>query len=105
MVLIGVKYMLNQVIIVGKLKKVEKIDNQYYLILEVEKDFRENDGILKVEKIKCGVWRGIADSIEDYYQPGQYLMIVGRLENINQELVVIGEKINFSTKFSKGVSQ
>jgi hypothetical protein len=51
------------------------------------------------------VWRGIADSIEDYYQPGQYLMIVGRLEYINQELVVIGEKINFSTKFSKGVSQ
>ena len=40
--------MLNQVILVGKLKKVEKLDNQFYLILEVEKDFRENDGILKV---------------------------------------------------------
>lgn len=97
--------MLNQVILVGKLKKIYKEDTQFYLMLEVEKDFRENDGILKIEKIKCSVWRGIADSIEDYYQPGQYLMIVGRLENINDELVVIGEKINFSTKFSKGVSR
>jgi single-stranded DNA-binding protein len=97
--------MLNQVILVGKLKKIYKEETQYYLILEVEKDFRENDGILKIEKIKCGVWRGIADSVEDYYQPGQYLMIVGRLEVINDELIVIGEKINFSTKFSKGVSR
>jgi single-stranded DNA-binding protein len=96
--------MLNQVILVGKLKKVFKEESQYYLILEVEKDFRENDGILKVEKIKCSVWRGIADSVEDYYHPGQYLMLVGRLENINNELIVIGEKINFSTKFSKGIS-
>ena len=97
--------MLNQVILVGKLSKILKEDKEYYLILEVEKDFRENDGILKVEKIKCGVWRGIADSVEDYYQLGQYLMVVGRLEMINDELVVIGEKINYSTKFSKGVSK
>lgn len=97
--------MLNQVILVGKLAKLIREDKDIYLILEVEKDFRENDGILKVEKIKCGVWRGIADSIEDYYQLGQYLMVVGRLENINENLIVIAEKINFSTKFSKGVSK
>jgi single-stranded DNA-binding protein len=97
--------MLNQVILVGKLSKILKQEKDYYLILEVEKDFRENDGILKVEKIKCGVWRGIADSVEDYYQIGQYLMVVGRLETINNELIVIGEKINYSTKFSKGLSK
>jgi single-stranded DNA-binding protein len=97
--------MLNQVILVGKLAKILKQEKDYYLILEVEKDFRENDGILKVEKIKCGVWRGLADSVEDYYQLGQYLMVVGRLETINDELIVIGEKINYSTKFSKGVSK
>lgn len=95
--------MLNQVILIGKLSKIIKEDSQIYLILEVEKDFRENDGILKVEKIKCNVWRGIAESVDDYYQPGHYLAIVGRLETINDELMVIGEKVNFSTKFSKGV--
>lgn len=97
--------MLNQVILVGKLSKTIREETQIYLILEVEKDFRENDGILKVEKIKCGVWRGIADSVEDYYHPGQYLIVVGRLETINDQLIVIAEKLNFSTKFSKGISK
>ena len=97
--------MLNQVILVGKLSKIIREETQIYLILEVEKDFRENDGILKVEKIKCGVWRGIADSVEDYYHPGQYLIVVGRLETINDQLIVIAEKLNFSTKFSKGISK
>jgi len=95
--------MLNIVALFGKVVKVFKSGNQYYLILSVEKDFREIDGSVKEELIKCTLWKGIADSINQYYHPGQFLQITGRLENIEEELVVVGEKVNFISRLSRGI--
>lgn len=89
--------MLNQVVLLGKVVSVEKEETgQYYLLLEVERDFKESDGTFKKDILKCTLWRGIADSIRDYYQSGQVISVCGRLEcDSSYRNIVIGEKISF----------
>ncbi len=74
--------MLNQVCLVGVITKVEQgIDGKYYLWLEVERGFKEFDGTFKKDLIKCRIWYGAKDGINQYYHPNQRISIAGRIES------------------------
>ncbi len=94
--------MLNIVVLMGKVVKVYTgEDGENYMILAIEKDFTEDDGSFKEEMIKCTLWKGLVDTLLDYYRPGQYVQLSGRLEMRKDGMVVIGEKANFTHRFRR----
>lgn len=96
--------MLNQVILIGKVDKIEKTDNGHlYLNLAVEREYKDIGGKFKTDNIRCLLWKGISDSIKNYYKSGQYLSICGRIEELEDgSNVVIAEKVSFIGRTSKG---
>lgn len=82
--------MLNQVCIVGVVKRVERsIDGLYYLWLEVERNFKEFDGTFKKDVVKCRIWKAVIDEIEEFYQVDQRLSVSGRIESEDGNNVII----------------
>lgn len=96
--------MLNQVVLMGKVVKIEKDSKgNIYLLLGVERDYKDNDGTFKKDIIRCTLWKGISDSIKNYYKEGQYLSISGRLEEGEDKMnLVIAEKVSFIGRTTKG---
>lgn len=94
--------MLNTSIVMGKIVKTYVgEDGSNYFDLAIEREFREQDGSIKEDVVKCTLWKGIVDQIMSYYHPGQMLVVTGRLENRNGEVILVGEKANFTKSFSR----
>ena len=96
--------MLNQVVLIGKVKKIEKsASGSNYLLLAIERTYKNTEGVFLHDTIHCVLWKGIHDSVRHYYKEGQYLSVTGRLETYeNMANVVIAEKVGFIGLTSKG---
>lgn len=95
--------MFNQVVIIGKVIKLEKDDKgDYYLMLGVERNYKDYNGSYTTDSIRCSLWKGLSDSVSDYYKEGQYLSVSGRLEEKEGygNLVII-EKLAFMGRTTK----
>ena len=93
--------MLNQVILVGRLTevpKIEELENGKKLaniILAVPRTYKNENGEYDTDFIKCVVWNGIIENSVDYFKKGDIVGIRGRLEAKENNLCVIAEKITF----------
>lgn len=93
--------MLNIVALCGRIAEIYRgSDGAYYMTLAVENDFIETDGTVKEERVTCALWRGIADSIREYYRPGQCIQVAGRLVSRDGKTIVMGEKIAFQQRYA-----
>ena len=82
--------MLNQVCLIGTIKRVERsIEGVYYLWLEVERNFKEFNGTFKKDVVKCQIWKAVMDEIEEFYQEGQRVSVSGRIESEDGNNVII----------------
>lgn len=73
--------MLNQVIIVGRLKEVEKINkNKLNLVVAVPQSFKNKDGDYDVDLIDCEVVGGIVDSTNNYCEIDSVIGVKGKLK-------------------------
>lgn len=92
--------MVNQVIIVGEVCEIQKKDGAHLLRLKVRRNFKDNDGFFRFDYISCKLWKGIVDSIQEYYHPGQILSVCGRLQSEDEMdgTIVIAEKIDFMSR-------
>ena len=94
--------MLNLVALSGKITKVYRDEKgRFFMLLAVERDFREKDGNVLDDILTCTLWQAMFESIEEYYRPGQTVTISGHLEVIDDKMVVIGEKIAFSQRYAR----
>lgn len=82
--------MLNQFVIVGKVKEkpiMKKTPNGITtatLLIEVERSFRNSNGEFETDVFAITLWRGIAEECQNY-EPGFLVGIRGRLQaNVNQ---------------------
>ncbi len=96
--------MLNQVVLIGKVVGFESDSkNSHYLLLAVERDFKDFEGKFRIDVIRCVLWKGISESVKNYYKEGQLISICGRLEeNENMPNLVIAEKLSFVGRTTKG---
>ncbi|MFV0381854.1 MAG: single-stranded DNA-binding protein [Breznakia sp.] len=102
--------MLNQIVIVGKVKEMPELKEtnssiKYALLtLDVNRNFKNSEGVFESDTIVCTLWRGIAESCLDVCEVGSLVGIKGRLQSrsytneenrtfINYE--VIAEKVSF----------
>ena len=98
--------MLNQVVLVGrishdlKIKEIEENKKELDLILAVSRSYKNKDGIYETGFINCKVYENIIDSTFKHCKKGDVVGIRGRLQVINDNMIVIAERISFLT--SKG---
>lgn len=53
------------------------------LIVDVEKNFRNQNGELEIERYSCTIWRAVAETVIDTCKVGDVIAIRGRLQANN----------------------
>lgn len=95
---------MNYVVIVGKLKEIEKVSKgKLNLVVAVPQSFKNKGGKYDVDLIDCEVIGGIVDTTNDYCKIDSTIGIKGRLKidyyNKDDEVIKImkvsAEKISF----------
>lgn len=101
--------MLNQVVLVGKLKddpilketvngnKVSKV------VLEVERSYKNNNGEYEVDDIACTLWKGMAEQLSQHGLKGSLVAIKGRIQTNSYENKE-GNRVNFSEIIAEKIS-
>ena len=95
--------MLNQIIIVGKIKEMPKLTDESGLhfaemVVEVQRSYRNSFDEYDNDCFRVILWRGIAEITLDHYQIGQTVGIKGRLEEYNNNLgQIVAERVSFIT--------
>lgn len=101
--------MLNQIVLVGrltadpKIKSLEGGQRVSNLILAVQRDYKNFEGIYETDFIPFKIWNNLADKINEYCHKGDMVGIKGRLQMITigkvneqkQKLEVIADKVTF----------
>lgn len=88
--------MINQVVLVGyiysniEIKQTLQFNGDCYI--ELNRNFQDKDGQYQKERFIVRLWRGIHDTLREY-PDGSLVCLKGRLENDNDNIVVIAEKI------------
>jgi single-strand DNA-binding protein len=78
--------MLNQVVLVGKvrtlptLKETQSGIKLAELMVEVERNFKNSQGIVETDDIQCTLWRGLAETALSQCQLGSLVGIRGRVQ-------------------------
>lgn len=72
------------------------------ITLAVQRSYKNEEGIYETDFINCILWRIIANNVIEYCKKGDLIGIKGSLQTIDNQLVVVAEKVSFlSTKKSE----
>ena len=95
--------MLNQVVLVGRLTKdvevteLEKGKKVSYVVLAVQRPFKNTDGLYQTDFIRCIMWNVIAQNAKEYCQVGD---VVGILLLVMQYFLLISlDSFRYQTSF------
>lgn len=96
--------MLNQIVLVGRIKELSQIRDKKEIILEVDRPFK--DGVIKEsDTFVCRAWGCIFNKILNFCNNGDLLAIKGRMINENNELIVVAENISILNKSKNSISK
>ena len=85
--------MLNEVMLVGKLKSVNPLmENKQEIQIEIERSFDDRVGRI-YDSFTCQLWHSIFSKVISVCKNGDILAIKGRLVNENEQIFVIAEKV------------
>ena len=99
--------MLNQTVIVGRITKdieIKELENGKKVVnltIAVPRSYKNEEGIYDTDFIPCTLWNTIATSVSEYCKKGDLVGIKGRLENKEDGLVLIAEKVTFLSSGKK----
>ncbi len=83
--------MVNNVILVGRLTsdpeivEIEKSKKVTTVILAVNRNFKNADGVYETDFIRCILWNSIASSTTEYCHSGDVIGVKGRLQTSKYE--------------------
>lgn len=79
--------MLNQIVLVGKIKEIKGLKETstgikfMNLVLEVERSYKNADGIFESDIISCSLWRSLAESFQGTCDVGSVVGVKGRIQS------------------------
>lgn len=91
--------MLNQVILVGRVKKeivIKKLDNDKQVAtieLIVQRPFKNEDGVYEADYIECTLYNMVAENTAEYCHKGDIVCIRGRIQTFLDKPMVVAEKV------------
>ena len=98
----GIK-MLNQLVLVGRIADIEKNDDseKATITLAVPRYYKNDNGEYDTDNIRVEVLGQVAIKANDYCNIGQLIGCKGRIENLDNNLIVKGEKLTFLSSTRK----
>ncbi len=112
--------MLNNVVLVGRLTtdpKVEELEDGKKVttvVLAVNRNFKNSDGIYDTDFIRCVLWNSVASTTADYCKVGDVVGVKGRLQTSKYEdenkkthylTDVIAERVTFLTTNKQKITE
>ena len=88
--------MINQLLLVGKIKKVPDMDllkNNGEIEVEVKRSYKNNDGIYLNDCFKCYLWIAISKKISISCKVGDVVAIKGRLIEDEGSYKIMAEQV------------
>ena len=88
--------MLNQTVLVGRLTKKPTLKGEYAILtLAVNRTFKNEEGIYETDFIPVETFGAVATNTYEYCTKGDIIGVKGRLQNTNNKIIVIAEKVTF----------
>ena len=92
--------MLNQTILVGRIVKeveVKEVDNRKvaYVTLAVQRSYKNEEGVYETDFVPCTLWNQMAENVAEYCRKGDLVGVKGRIQNENNGIVIVAEKVTF----------
>ncbi len=102
--------MLNQVVLVGRIKELPVLKETSSgvklaeMLVEVERNYKNAQGVMDTDTIQCTLWRGLAETAMEQSGVGNLIGLKGRLQGNHFDSKdgnpiyvseVIAEKISF----------
>ncbi len=93
--------MLNQIVLVGRVVsdlEINETENERKftsLKLAVQRSYKNENGEYETDFIPCVLWNTIAVNTCEYCKKGDLVGIKGRMQNKEDRLEVIAEKVTF----------
>lgn len=100
---------MNNYVLVGRVKEIPEITTTSKgttlarMLVETDRNFRNDDGTLSTDVFQVTLWRGIAEECSAICKPGSLVAVKGRLKgdqyeknNVNYyNTEIIAEKVSF----------
>lgn len=88
--------MINQLLLVGKIKKLPIFDSMKSnneIIVEVRRNYKNVDGIYEKDTFRCYLWIAISKKISLNCKEGDLVAIKGRLVDDNDNCRIMAEQV------------
>ena len=86
--------MLNQVILVGRIKEIK----DYEIKLAVSRSYKNKDGKYETDVITINMTQKIGDNVQEFCHKGDILGVKGHIERHNR---IFADKVTFLTSHTK----
>ena len=89
--------MLNQVVLVGRIVEIKKIDNHTEITISIPRTYRNINGQYDNDLISSEVSQNMIHKVEEYCEIGNLVGIKGKIAKLEEdkEMRVIAEKMTF----------
>lgn len=88
--------MLNQIVLVGRLKEIEYEDEvNVEFTLVVPRNYKNIDGIYEEDNIPVYISGSIAKNFKEYCKKGDLIGVKGRIQVKDNDIEIVAEKITF----------
>lgn len=89
--------MLNQIVLVGRLKEIKEIKEELLITIATPRPFKNEDGEYETDYFDILVRNGLVQKVKDYCNIDGLICIKGRLEQIKDSVIpaIVAEKITF----------
>lgn len=86
----------NMIYLIGRINnEYEFKDNKVEMEISVPRAFKNEEGIYEVDIIPVRLFNTIAEHTAEYCKKGDLIGIKGRLQTLDNQLVVVADKISF----------
>ncbi len=109
---------MNQCVMVGRIAndfdfiesevktKKKKSDKKFCILtLAVQRSFKNENGEYETDFIPVVLWENLAENTKEYCHKGDVVGIKGRIQNFEDKIQVVAERVTFLTSRSKEIKQ
>lgn len=89
--------MLNQIVLVGRLKEIKEIKEELLITIATPRPFKNEDGEYETDYFDILVRNELVQNVKEYCNIDDLIGIKGRLEQIKDSVIpaIVAEKITF----------
>lgn len=89
--------MLNQIVLVGRIAKIEAKEENTIMTIGVPRAFKNTNGEYGIDMLPIQLFGEVGEMTVEYCKEGELVGVKGRLQAKDNQIVIIGEKITFLT--------